>query len=806
MSRVTTTTRISFGLACTTVSVLMVAFSIGFFPNQRLAEFENRKTLCETVAIECCFAAQRQDKELMRALLQAIMPRHASLLSVGLRKVDGSLFVHCGPHETEWAKNANKQDLASHLKVPIMDRKSKWGDVEFCFSPLEGSGYWDWLGSTSTRTAIFITAATFLLHSFYLRRTLRYLNPSDVIPDRVRATLDTLAEGVLLIDRKQRIVLANAAFAKHTGRSADELQGMDPRRIEFTPVGKQEAGECMPWVKTINDGTAQSGVMLALNDTAENRRSFVVSTTPIIGQDGTQRGALATFDDVTIVEQKNLQLEDMLQSLQVSRDEIHRQNEELVVLATRDPLTGCLNRRAFFGEFDQVWHHASTNNGPIGCIMVDIDHFKSVNDNHGHATGDQVLQVVGAILRDSVGPGEMACRYGGEEFCVVLPNLDSIATGERAEAIRQVIAKTPVAGLRLTASLGVSASDQKAPEAREMLNQADKALYSSKHNGRNRVTRYDELPADFDIKREAKPTARDKVEDNIPFAAVSALMSALAYRDVYTAQHSRRVADLCLAVANSWLSPRDCRVLEAAALLHDIGKLGVPDAILLKPGPLNPEEWDIMRAHDRMGIDILTAAFADHGLTEIVRTHQSRFDGQHADPDLPSGDQIPVGGRLIAIADAYDAMVSDRVYREGLCREEACIELRRCAGAQFDPELVERFIMATETSAQESLSSAAPRQAALLGGQIESLARALDTRDLVQLAAAARRVAATASHDRLSSVVDVAAELQRYANQDDADFVKVVELTSELVDLCRSTQSNSLRNLRLSQSETQVSR
>jgi putative nucleotidyltransferase with HDIG domain len=216
----------------------------------------------------------------------------------------------------------------------------------------------------------------------------------------------------------------------------------------------------------------------------------------------------------------------------------------------------------------------------------------------------------------------------------------------------------------------------------------------------------------------------------IPFGAVTALTSALRYRDASTADHSQRVADLCVATAKDLMSVGDCFVLEVAALLHDIGKLGVPDAILLKPGPLSDEEWKTMRAHDRMGAEIVAAAFGSDELTGIVQAHHAWFGGSPRDPGLPTGHHIPLRARILSIADAYDAMTSDRVYRKGRGREEAFAELRRCAGVQFDPDLVERFIrvVTAADSGRSGKATEAELALARVQQQIERLGHALDAR------------------------------------------------------------------------------
>jgi putative nucleotidyltransferase with HDIG domain len=272
-------------------------------------------------------------------------------------------------------------------------------------------------------------------------------------------------------------------------------------------------------------------------------------------------------------------------------------------------------------------------------------------------------------------------------------------------------------------------------------------------------------------------------------------MSALAYRDALTAEHSRRVADLCVMLARGLMSERDCYVLEVAALLHDIGKLGVPDSILLKPGPLTPAEWCVMSAHDRIGVEIIRAAFSSNELAEIIGCHHLRFDGSSPDernPPAPvcAGKDIPLRARILTIADAYDAMVSDRIYRKGRTSEEAFAELQRCADKQFDPKLVERLIQVVSGNDQRraEVSAAVTKQAALrIGLQIERLAEATDSRDFATLSALAGRLASTAINDGVPEIADLAAELEQTIS-DDPDILEVVRLTSGLLELCRATQ------------------
>jgi len=782
------------------VSVLFIAKSLGLMPNVPQAILDGRKALCENVAVECSLAAQRDDTAMLKAAIAALQARNEAVLSAAVRRANGKLLTEVGDHQAHWLAETGEHPPGTRVEVPMFRGKQRWGTVEIRFKPVELAGWNAWLINPALRMIVFVTCAGFLLHLWYLKRVLRHLDPSSVIPDRVRATLDTLAEGVLVLNKERRIVLANKVFAQTTGRSPNELQGIRADDICWSQQGSDVRAEDLPWHRAIRDGVAQTGVMLDFQETADHRRTFTVNTMPILGDDGCRRGALVTFDDVTSIEEKNQQLNEMLQVLQSSRDEIHRQNAELTLLATCDPLTACLNRRAFFAKFQGHWESASKEGRPLCCLMVDIDHFKSVNDRFGHAVGDEVLQRMAETLRKVFRPDDLVCRYGGEEFCILLPETNVDSGRRLAEALRAAVAAIDGLPTPISASVGLSAIGNGAKEPNQLLEQADRALYLSKRRGRNRVTDWSELSLEQRTQpaiSERAPAAGENIGDApIPYNAVAALTAALAYRDTMTAEHSRRVADLCVLLGRGQMSEGDCYVLEVAALLHDIGKLGVPDSILLKPGPLTQAEWRVMNAHDRSGVEIIRAAFSSDELAEIIGCHHMRFDGASSSEGIQKaqasvGTEIPFRARILTIADAFDAMTSDRVYRKGRTREQAFAELRRCAGKQFDPQLVERLIQIVSGNDQGrvEVASAVSKQAALrIGLQIGRLADAIDSRDFTTLSALAGRLSSTASNDGVPEIAKLAAELEHTVSED-ADILEVVRLTSELLELCRATQS-----------------
>lgn len=799
--------RLSVALAALMLSLLFLAYGLGLIPDAEALSLDSRAGLAKTLGIEAASAVQNNDPRPFESIVQQVLESGSDMLSAGLRNSAGELIADVGSHATNWVDPGDKS-TSTHVWLWVDLNGAPWGRAEFTFKPLSQPALFGlWPGGPVGRLFVFCGVTSIFCFGFYLWYVIgRMLGKSDAeLPQRVRATLDTLAEGVLVLDKKNRIAHANQAFAKLVQSTPEELQSQTVDELNWArPRGAITADAALPWEAAARDGVTRIGVPLMLSPNELNEHLLSVNASPIMSDAGEAHGILATFDDMTEMEKRNTSMQELLQKLKQSRAEIHRQNQELKLLATRDPLTLCLNRRAFFTELNPLYEQSARTGTPLAAVMVDIDKFKKINDQYGHATGDQVLCQVAEMLLNRARTTDVVCRYGGEEFALILPHTDLETATTVAERLRAGLAGTPLAGISVTASFGVSALQLGPTGPQSLLDQADKALYHAKRTGRDRVVRYNDIEAgegDFCVGSGATSGVGSgnlaRPNSAIPYPAVAALISALAYRDNITAEHSRRVADLCVTVGRSMLSQSECYALEVAALLHDIGKLGVPDAVLFKPGKLTEDEFKIMRLHDRMGVEIISAAFASEALTRIVGSYQTKYGSAQDSTGAPAGASIPLPARLLAIADAFDSMSTDRPWRKGLNFEEACAELRRCSGTQFDPGLVERFIGVLQARVEPTEESlVVTKETALrLGGLIEHLAEAIDSGDSPTLIQIAERIAIEATACELIVLADAASRLKDLAALG-GTWLEVVALANEMLQVCRSTQSVYLRSAR----------
>ncbi len=355
--------------------------------------------------------------------------------------------------------------------------------------------------------------------------------------------------------------------------------------------------------------------------------------------------------------------------------------------AEQDPLTGLLNHRAFHRRLEEEAERACQEGTALGIAVLDLDNFKFFNDTYGHAVGDEVLRRVAAVLRASCRAGDVLARFGGDEFALLLPDVGPEATAEGVlAALTAGLADVHYrpggadAAIPIGLSAGVALFPAEAPTRLAVMQIADERLLRAKSGagagaGAERV----------------RGALRDSVAG---FSMLDALVTAVDAKDRYTRRHSEDVMAHGLEIAaRLGLSEADRHTLAVAALLHDVGKIGVPDQILRKPGRLTAEEFEAVKLHPTLGAAIVAAVPGLAAVLDSVRHHHERWDGMGY-PDGLRAEQTPPFARLLAVADAYSAMTSDRPYRKGLTAQEARRRLAEGAGTQWDPACVEAFLAA----------------------------------------------------------------------------------------------------------------
>ena len=482
--------RISFSMTMLVISLLLASDFLGLFPKNATNDLTQRKFIVETLAVHVAMELDSGDTAKISELLRTTVKRNDIVRSVAIRKASGNILDRYGNHDTLWTLASEARSTPTQVKVPLFDGSQKFGTVEIVFSDANSNARLIDKRASLASVVIFTALSGFAAFCFLLKRTLRELDPDAVIPERVRKALDTLAEGLLIVNLDDEIIFSNAAFARDSGIPASEIAGKRCDTLKW----QVDDSEQLPWKHVLAGREMPAAAKVQLHAGFEQVSTFTVSATPILARADEVRGVLITFNDITEVEIKNAELQHALDELKKSQIEIERQNSELEYLATRDPLTGSLNRRSFFNGFDSLFNEAKQNREELTCLMTDIDKFKAVNDTHGHGVGDEVIKYLANVLAEYSRPNDLVGRFGGEEFCVVMPST-SLGEGNRiAEEIRRHIEKGTGANFldkcTITASFGVASVHSGASKPNDMVEQADRALYVSKESGRNRVTNF----------------------------------------------------------------------------------------------------------------------------------------------------------------------------------------------------------------------------------------------------------------------------------------------------------------------------
>lgn len=391
---------------------------------------------------------------------------------------------------------------------------------------------------------------------------------------------------------------------------------------------------------------------------------------------------------------------------------------KLAHISKTDPLTGLANRRHFEEVLQCFYHQARRYNRPLSVIEMDIDFFKVINDAGGHQTGDEVLRKVSAAVESACRKADLPARYGGDEFAILLPETAADQAEAVAERISAAVAAQSVqiknAQFSITVSMGVAdlnAGEMGGPGA--MMSLADKALYTAKQFGRNRIVQAHDLHS-VSVREEQEESGRidtlsrklaglDTQFKDLFLQAIQEVMDILQQRDPHMADHSRKIQHYArLIAAEMGLSERVIQRIEIAAMMHDIGMLALPDSILLCPTKLDLAQVRTMRRHPLLSVRIMERMEFLEQEIPAVRYHHERFDGRGY-PEGISGASIPLTARILAVADVFDALTSPRPFRDARHLPDALAEIRQASGTQFDPAVVEAFLAVAERLGQKLL-------------------------------------------------------------------------------------------------------
>lgn len=364
--------------------------------------------------------------------------------------------------------------------------------------------------------------------------------------------------------------------------------------------------------------------------------------------------------------------------------------------ANIDGLTQTFNHRYFYEKIEKLCLDFKETKNKFALLMLDIDYFKTYNDIYGHQQGDDALRFLADLINKNISENDILCRYGGEEFAIILNNYALKEAIEFAENLCLTIANTPFKGQEhlpngnFTVSIGVSEFKGEKDSYKDLINRADTALYRAKFLRRNSVEVYSSIFEEFHSDNDHDQNMHEMI------SSLKTLITVINSRDLYTFNHVERVVYLCKEFANFLnLSKKEKKALIFAAYVHDLGKINISKEILISDQTLTQKEWEELRRHPVESVEIIKKIEGTQEIIPIILQHHERYDG-NGYPNNYKGEEICYLARILTLADSFDAMTSRRPYQATKTYVQAFDEIRRCSGTQFDPELSEKFIKALE--------------------------------------------------------------------------------------------------------------
>ncbi len=439
-------------------------------------------------------------------------------------------------------------------------------------------------------------------------------------------------------------------------------------------------------------------------------RWVVVRGTAVLGDDKKPTRLAGSLRDITDRKEAEEGLKTALEELKfalasekVLLEELDKKNKDLVELSITDGLTGLFNHRFIQERFDFEFKRAKRYHVPLSCMMLDIDHFKKVNDTYGHQFGDLVLREISTIIRQNTREVDICGRYGGEEFLIITTqNVEGamMHASKLHKAVENHVFQNERHSVHITVSIGISEYKSEITSKQEMIERSDLALYQAKRDGRNLIRvwkeeqKHDMSTLDLDsissLKTEMLSLSNQMRATYME--STNALLKAVDVKDHYTLEHSENVSRYSVAIAREMnIDDEEIEIIKNAGLLHDIGKIGIDKAILVKKDPLTKGEFEILKKHPMIGVNIIKDVKFLEKEIPIIKHHHEWYDGSGYPQGL-KGREIPLGAQIMAVADAYDAMTTDREFKQKLSKDAAIKELQCGSGIQFSPEVVDVFL------------------------------------------------------------------------------------------------------------------
>lgn len=527
--------------------------------------------------------------------------------------------------------------------------------------------------------------------------------------ERYALAIEGSNEGVWDWDLKKDEMYFSSGWKSILGYSDEDI--LDKPEEWFTRIHLED----LPKVRSQIDAHKKRGISAIKSEHRLKHKNgtykwVIVRGSAVFDEDDNPVRMIGSLRDISEYKDAEEGMKDALEELKfalasekVLLEELDKKNKDLVELSITDGLTGLFNHRFIQERFDFEFKRAKRYKTLLSCMMIDIDHFKRVNDNHGHQFGDFVLREISSVIQKNTREVDLCGRYGGEEFLIITTQ-DSTGAMKHAEKLHKAIEthlfQKGEHSIHITVSIGISEFQPGLTTKQEMIEHSDRALYQAKQDGRNLIRVWKE-------KEEATATTLDVngiqtlqtklviLSNQMRSAymeSTNALLKAVDAKDKYTLVHSENVSRFSVEIAHAMNIDKDqIEIIRYAALLHDIGKIGIDKEILVKKGPLTSDEFEILKKHPMIGVSILKDIKFLEKEIPIIQHHHEWYNGSGYPQGL-KGREIPFGALILSVADAYDAMNTDREYKSKLPKDKIINEFYTGSGIQFAPEIITVFI------------------------------------------------------------------------------------------------------------------